>query len=82
MRRKQGQLIKLEKQIIEFANAKERFYGYELIKELDIKYNGTLYRALRRLESFGYLTSEWDSQANTNTPRRRIYTLLKDSNGW
>jgi DNA-binding PadR family transcriptional regulator len=78
MRRKKGQLVELERQIIEFAKTKEGFYGYELIKELDIKYNGTLYRALRRLEIFGYLSSEWDSQANTNTPRRRIYTLLKE----
>lgn len=58
------------------------FHGYGISKELaggprqraTIGY-GTLYRALARLETAGYLVSRWESPAPEGKPRRRLYAL-------
>jgi PadR family transcriptional regulator PadR len=55
-------------------------YGYDLAASLndyaltDAEIEGAaLYRTLRRLESNGYVTSDWDLQ--TSGPARRVYLL-------
>ena len=53
-------------------------YGYELAQRLNDagfgSYNkGTVYRALRNMESLGLVSSMWDTSASG--PARRIYSL-------
>ncbi|KJR43208.1 Transcriptional regulator PadR [Candidatus Magnetoovum chiemensis] len=57
-------------------------YGYQLIKSLeDFGFtsisSGPVYRALRNLESRGYLASKWDTSSNSGSARRR-YALTED----
>ncbi len=58
--------------------AKQRHYGYSLLKALkdyDFPVDGsTLYPLLRRLEKQGVLSSEWDTAENRP---RKYYTLTK-----
>jgi len=90
MRRKAGELIPIERTIVETAKMlKERgqveFHGFQIAKEMaDTKGAkrltgyGTLYLALHRLEEMGYLSSRWEAQeetGNDNRPRRRLYHL-------
>jgi DNA-binding PadR family transcriptional regulator len=93
VRRKPGQLLPLEVAICESAFAlrqrgKDTFHGYELAKLLAraegarlLTAQGTLYRALGRLEDMGYLSSRWEDPeipARENRPGRRLYTLTSD----
>ena len=42
--------------------------------------SGTIYPALRRLESFAFVASDWEKDANARKegrPRRRYYTLTQ-----
>jgi DNA-binding PadR family transcriptional regulator len=81
MRRKVGALVPFEKWILETANAIDgEFYGYQIAKRLKnrtkIIEQGTLYRALQRLENMGYLSSRWEiSSEQKNKPSRRYYKL-------
>ena len=54
-------------------------YGYSLLQNLDIKgvkmEAGTLYPLLRRLESQGLLSSEWDT---TESRPRKYYVLSQE----
>jgi DNA-binding PadR family transcriptional regulator len=90
MRRKAGSLVPLEVAICTAAAALRRrgihdFHGYELAKRLaDISDRrlltayGTLYRALARLETMGFLESRREDPAvaaQENRPGRRLYTL-------
>jgi len=78
MRRKNNQLVPFEKSIIESAKQyPDGFYGYQLSKVLDVKHNGTLYRALRRLEEMGYLESRTETSNADGylSPARRVYKL-------
>lgn len=63
-------------QIAALALLRERMYGYQLVKVLAQAgletEEGTLYPLLRRLESQGLLTSEWDTQGS----RPRKYYVL------
>lgn len=66
-------------QIAALSLLRERMYGYQLVKilaqsGLDTE-EGTLYPLLRRLESQGLLTSEWD----TGGARPRKYYRLSDA---
>lgn len=65
-------------QIAALALLRERLYGYQLLKVLASAgletEEGTLYPLLRRLESQGLLTSEWD----TNGARPRKYYVLSE----
>jgi PadR family transcriptional regulator PadR len=90
VRRKPGGLVPLEAAIC-IATAKlqrdgtAEFHGYQIAKQLGdaserrlLTAYGTLYRALRRLENMGLLTSRWedpDIPARENRPGRRLYTL-------
>jgi PadR family transcriptional regulator PadR len=90
MRRKPGSLVPLEVAICTAAAVLRRqgvheFHGYELAKQLaDITDRrlltayGTLYRALARLETMGFLESRREDPtiaAQENRPGRRLYTL-------
>ena len=91
MRRKPGQLLLLELEILEAALVLGRrgvthFHGYSLAKLLQerggrrlLTAHGTLYRALHRLESAGLLAASWEDHAaaeSESRPRRRMYRLL------
>lgn len=91
MRRKVGQLLPLELEILEAALELERhgvtsFHGYSLAKLLKergdrrlLTAHGTLYRALHRLESAGLIEASWEDHyvaESENRPRRRLYRLL------
>jgi len=91
MRRKPGQLLPLELEILEAALALERrgvarFHGYSLAKLLQesgdrrrLTAHGTLYRALHRLETAGLIAASWEDHhvaENEGRPRRRMYRLL------
>ncbi len=57
-------------------------YGYEIIEEIEAKSHGqytlkqpTLYSALKRLESQGYINAYWKTDEVSNGGRRKYYTL-------
>ena len=88
MRRKQNTLIPIENSIIEVASKLQRqgineFYGFQIAKDIKgenthhLTSNGTLYRALRRLERFGIIKSRWEKLlAESHRPPRRLYRLI------
>jgi len=63
-------------QIAALSLLRERLYGYQLVKILAAAgletEEGTLYPLLRRLESQGLLTSEWDT---AGARPRKYYSL-------
>jgi PadR family transcriptional regulator PadR len=90
MRRKPGELVPLEIEILEAATALERdgimaFHGYSLAKSMRagsdhrmLTAHGTLYRALHRLERAKLLEAFWeapDEAEQEGRPRRRRYRL-------
>lgn len=57
-------------------------YGYEIMEEIESKSHGqyslkqpTLYSALKRLESQGYITAYWKTDEVSNGGRRKYYKL-------
>lgn len=57
-------------------------YGYEIIEEIEAKSHGqytlkqpTLYSALKRLESQGYINAYWKNDEVSQGGRRKYYTL-------
>jgi len=59
-------------------------YGYEIIEEIETKSHGqytlkqpTLYSALKRLESQGYITAYWKTDEVSAGGRRKYYTLTE-----
>jgi PadR family transcriptional regulator, regulatory protein PadR len=90
MRRKAGALVSLEVSILEAGlrlrrDGQEEVHGFLLAKVMGdaagarrLTSYGTLYRALERLEGFGYLASRWEDAAigaSTGRPPRRFYRL-------
>jgi DNA-binding PadR family transcriptional regulator len=89
MRRKTDTLIPFEADLLNAAKAltlsgEYEFHGIRLAKVLSREQNssmaatGKIYRALRRLEDRGCLTSHWESQSDADAggrPRRRLYRL-------
>lgn len=52
-------------------------HGFEIMEVSGLP-SGTVYPALRRLESWGHLTSRWEDREGAHArgrPRRRIYAL-------
>ncbi len=92
MRRKQGTgLVKNEILLLQIASLRQaagdlRFHGYDLVQTLvgpggkPTMSQPTLYRALRRLEESGHLTSEWETleeaSADDRDGRPRRYYRL------
>jgi PadR family transcriptional regulator PadR len=84
-RRKPGQLLPLETEILEAALSAEgtSFHGFGLAQAMReqrgsraLTGHGTLYKALGRLEELGLLSSHWeDPAAAEGRPRRRLYQL-------
>lgn len=57
-------------------------YGYDILREIEVKSEGhykikqpTLYSCLKRLEKQGLISSYWGSQSDTEGGRRRYYSL-------
>lgn len=90
MRRKPGALVPLEYSILtaaaeRLARGEDDFHGYGIAREMrdrgdtrQLTAYGTLYRALERLEGFGFLESHWEdpeAAALERRPVRRIYRL-------
>ena len=90
MKRKPGELIPIERSILAAAvrlrsRGVEEFHGFRLGKEIRdgegarrLMGQGTLYRALARLEEQGILESTWEDPAAAaaeHRPRRRLYRL-------
>lgn len=90
MRRRSGQLLPLELDILEAAldlraDGEPDFHGFALAKRLQqladarrLTSHGTLYKALARLERAGLLGSSWENPevaASEGRPRRRFYRV-------
>ncbi|MEP6659408.1 MAG: helix-turn-helix transcriptional regulator [Acidimicrobiales bacterium] len=90
MRRKTGQLLSIEVQILQVAAEQRRvrdgeFYGFELAKLLAdhdesraLTAHGTLYKALGRLHDGGLLEARWEDAETAlaeGRPRRRLYSI-------
>ena len=90
MRRKAGTMVSLEVSILDAAlrlrrDGQAEVHGFLLAKVLRdgagarrLTAYGTLYRALERLEGFGFLASRWEDAAigaETGRPPRRLYRL-------
>ncbi|HEX2149187.1 MAG TPA: PadR family transcriptional regulator [Actinomycetota bacterium] len=86
--RKPGTLLPLETEILDEALSMLRagdptFHGFGLAQTMrehrgsrSLTAHGTLYKALGRLEEFGFLTSRWEEAAAVDgRPRRRLYEL-------
>ncbi len=66
----------------------DEFHGFRMAQALqaetgapDLIGNGTLYKALSRLEGMGMLTSRWEDQAiaaAAHRPPRRLYTITAE----
>ena len=92
MRRKPGTLLPLEVDILSAAlalrgRAPEGVHGFLLAKAMAdaadarrLTAHGTLYKALRRLEGAGMLTSRWEVASRAlaeGRPRRRLYRITR-----
>ncbi|HEX8770973.1 MAG TPA: helix-turn-helix transcriptional regulator [Acidimicrobiales bacterium] len=88
MRRKAGHLLVIEEDILDVAltmkaKGSGSFYGFAAAKLIQtnrdarrLTSQGTLYKALGRLERAGLLASAWehaDAAAAEGRPRRRLY---------
>lgn len=88
MRRRLGELLELERRILEITAASNEIHGFALAGELasgdDMKRligHGTLYKALDRLRQQGYLESRWEHPAEAERqrrPRRRLYRITDE----
>jgi DNA-binding PadR family transcriptional regulator len=92
MRRKQGTLIPFEVEILKAAvdlksSDEEWFHGFALARFIAadrqakrLTAHGTLYKALRRLEEAGHLSSKWEPAGTAlaeGRPRRRLYRITQ-----
>jgi DNA-binding PadR family transcriptional regulator len=90
MRRKKGELVPLEHEILAVfvvlrRRRIEETHGYELARHVQemsgsktLMAYGTLYRALNRLRAMGLLDSRWEDPASVEAqgrPPRRLYSL-------
>ena len=90
MRRKSGTLVPLEASILEAAlrlrsQGVEQTHGFQLAKVMRdgagarrLTAYGTLYRALERLQDFGFLESQWEDAtiaSESGRPLRRFYRV-------
>ena len=59
-------------------------YGYDILREIEVKSGGqyklkqpTLYSCLKRLEKQGLISSYWGDESDTEGGRRRYYALTE-----
>lgn len=96
MRRKPGQLVPLEREILEAALSLRAMglveaHGFLLARTMNqgsdnrrLTAYGTLYKALDRLERAGLLVSRWEDPAyaaDAARPRRRFYRVTTAGEG-
>ena len=65
------------------ALARGSRFGFEVMDATELP-SGTIYPALRRLESMGLVDSDWESDAEARAagrPRRRYYELTAEGRG-
>lgn len=60
------------------ADPHAAFWGLEIVKKTDLL-TGTVYPIMDRLESLGWVTSEWEADNDRNGPRRRYYKLRPEA---
>src|SRR5262249_33794062 len=84
MRRRAGDLLPLEAAILRIAKDRaEPFHGWSIGPSLeestgqDVPF-GTRYRTLDRLESLGYLASDWGQPEKPGLPPRRLYRITPE----
>jgi PadR family transcriptional regulator PadR len=52
-------------------------YGFEIMESIGLP-SGTVYPALRRLESSGAMLSQWENTRAAQRPPRKYYSLTPD----
>ena len=88
-RRKKGELVELESEILQTAMTLSSaqgatFHGFGLAQAMGeggsgrLIGHGTLYKALARLEDMGLLTSQWEQEPPDDRPRRRLYEVTAE----
>ncbi len=60
------------------ADPKTPIWGLEIVKKTDLL-TGTVYPIMDRLETLGWVTSEWEQDNDRNGPRRRYYKLRPEA---
>ena len=85
MFRRPGQILPLERRILETVLASQPVHGFGLAKDLAdsagdkrLVAHGTLYKALDRMRLAGLLEAEWedsDAASASGRPRRRLYRV-------
>jgi DNA-binding PadR family transcriptional regulator len=84
MRRKAGDLLPIEAEVLRFAYAladqgTPQFHGWRMGPYLEDDGRktgfGSLYRTLNRLYERGYLASEWAPSEKDGLPARRMYSI-------
>ena len=90
MRRRSGQILPIERSILEaglelLPRGSGEFHGFMIAKRIKnreearlLTAHGTLYRALDRMREMGLLESRWEaatSAAAEHRPRRRLYKI-------
>jgi PadR family transcriptional regulator, regulatory protein PadR len=88
MRRKPGDLLPLEAEILRIADQLAKrdtptFHGWRMGQYLEDEGGretgfGSLYRTLNRLEEHGYLESEWVPPEKGGLPPRRLYRITAE----
>jgi PadR family transcriptional regulator, regulatory protein PadR len=88
MRRKPGDILPLEAEILRLASqlaaqGTPQFYGWRMGQYLEDEAGretgfGSLYRTLNRLEGHGYLTSKWIPPEKDGLPPKRVYEITAE----
>ena len=88
MRRKPGDLLPLEAEILRLAlqlaeEGTPQFYGWRMGQYLEDEAGretgfGSLYRTLNRLERLGYLESQWVLPEREGLPPKRLYQITAE----
>ena|SRR5215208_6124395 len=88
MRRKRGDLLPLEAEILRIASelaeqGRPKFHGWRMAQHLEDEGQretgfGSLYRTLNRLQAHGYLESEWVPPEKDGLPPRRVYQITAE----
>ena len=88
MRRRRGDLLPLEAEILRIAGilaqqGQPEFYGWRMGQYLEDEGQretgfGSLYRTLNRLQDLGYLESEWAPPEKEGLPPRRLYQITPE----